>query len=250
MSNAERFLKAYNEIDHSLRNQYNFKRAMAFTDIIRRSVVINSVVRKYEDDLIDFSRLRNAIVHSGNESDIIAEPHLNVVEKMEHIAKLICTPPRAVDSICRKDVLCVSASDSVKKVVELISKSGYSNLPVYDGDKLIGIANGQRLLDAIGRAMLNNRDIDKFSKEMLIGEIVANQISDTYYGIADENLTLEQALNLFYKNRKMLVILITKNGSDYEKPLGIISVADIMDINSILENYWWKLYMKTIICLW
>ena len=250
MSNAERFLKAYNEIDHSLRNQYNFKRAMAFTDIIRRSVVINSVVRKYEDDLIDFSRLRNAIVHSGNESDIIAEPHLNVVEKMEHITKLICTPPRAVDSICRKDVLCVSASDSVKKVVELISKSGYSNLPVYDGDKLIGIANGQRLLDAIGRAMLNNRDIDKFSKEMLIGEIVANQISDTYYGIADENLTLEQALNLFYKNRKMLVILITKNGSDYEKPLGIISVADIMDINSILENYWWKLYMKTIICLW
>ena len=237
MSNAERFLKAYNEIDHGLRNQYNFKRAMAFTDVIRRSVVINSVVRKYEDDLIDFSRLRNAIVHSGNESDIIAEPHTNVVEKLEHIAKLICTPPRAVDSLCRKDVLCVSANDSLKKVVELISKSGYSNLPVYDGNKLIGIANGQRLLDAIGRAMLNNRNVDKFTREMLIGEIVANQISDTYYGIADENITLEQALNLFYKNRKMLVILITKNGSDYEKPLGIISDADIMDINSILENY-------------
>ena len=80
-------------------------------------------------------------------------------------------------------------------------------------------------------------EIDKFAKEMLIGEIVSNQITDTYYGISDENITLEQALNLFYKNRKMLVIPITKNGSDYEKPLGIISVADIMDINSILENY-------------
>lgn len=237
MSNAERFLRAYNEIDHGLRNQYNFKRAMAFTDIIRRSVLINSVVRKYEDDLIDYSRLRNAIVHSGNETDIIAEPHTNVVEKLEHIAKLICTPPRAVDSICRKDVLCVSANENIKSVIEKISKSGYSNLPVYDGEKLIGIANGQRLLDAIGRAMLNNRSIDKFSKEMLIGEIVSNQITDTYYAISDESLTLEQALNLFYKNRKMLVILITKNGSDYEKPLGIISVADIMDINSVLENY-------------
>lgn len=237
MSNAERFLRAYNEIDHGLRNQYNFKRAMAFTDIIRRSVLINSVVRKYEDDLIDYSRLRNAIVHSGNETDVIAEPHTNVVEKLEHIAKLICTPPRAVDSICRKDVLCVSANETIKSVIQKISKSGYSNLPVYDGEKLIGIANGQRLLDVIGRAMLNNRSIDKFSTEMLIGEIVSNQITDTYYAISDESLTLEQALNLFYKNRKMLVILITKNGSDYEKPLGIISVADIMDINSVLENY-------------
>ena len=237
MSNAERFLRAYNSIDHGVRNQYNFKRAMAFTDVVRRSVLINSVVRKYEDDLIDYSRLRNAIVHSGNESDIIAEPHLNVVEKLEHIAKLICTPPRAVDSICRKDVLCVQANDKVKHVIELISKSGYSNLPVYDKEKLVGIANGQRLLDALGRAMLNNRNIEDFVKSMTIGEIVSNQITDTYYAISDENITLEQALNLFYKNRKMLVILITKNGSDYEKPLGIISVADIMDINSMLENY-------------
>ena len=85
--------------------------------------------------------------------------------------------------------------------------------------------------------MLNGREIDDFCKKILIGEIVANQISDTYYALADENITLEQALNLFYRNRKMLVILITKNGSDFEKPTGIISVADIMDINSILENY-------------
>ncbi|HAJ77510.1 MAG TPA: hypothetical protein DCO89_00380 [Clostridiales bacterium] len=237
MTNAERFLNAYNSIDHSLRNQYNFKRAMAFTDMIRRCVIINSVVRKYEDDLIDYSRLRNAIVHSGNESDIIAEPHTNVVEKLEHIAKLICTPPRAVDSICKKDVLVVNARDTVKSVVETISKSGYSNLPVYENDKLIGIANGQRLLDAIGKAMLNNRKIDEFCKTITIGEIVSNQISDTYYALADENITLEQALNTFYRNRKVLVILITKNGSDFEKPLGIVSVADIMDINSILENY-------------
>ena len=237
MTNAERFLNAYNAIDHSLRVQYNFKRAMSFSDMIRRSVLINSVVRKYEDDLVDYSRLRNAIVHSGTETDIIAEPHTNVVEKLEHIQKLICTPPRAVDSICRKDVLCVSASDTVLSVVQKISKSGYSNLPVYDNGKLIGIANGQRLLDAIGRASINGRKINEFCEKMLIGEIVANQISDTYYALSDENITLEQALNLFYRNRKMLVILITKNGSDYEKPIGIISVADIMDINSIMENY-------------
>ena len=237
MTNAERFLKAYNSIDHGLRSQYNFKRAMAFSDMIRRCVIINSVVRKYEDDLVNYSRLRNAIVHGDTDTDIIAEPHTNVVEKLEHIAKLICTPPRVLDSICKKDVLCVNSTDSLKSVVELISKSGFSNLPVYENEKLIGIANGQRLLDAIGKAMLNGRQIDSFCNQMNIGEIVENQILDTYFALADENITLEQALNLFYRNRKVLVIIITKQGSEFEKPLGIITVADIMDINSVLENY-------------
>ena len=237
MTNAERFLKAYNNIDHSLRNQYNFKRAMAFSDMIRRCVTINSVVRKYEDELVNYSRLRNAIVHGDSGTDIIAEPHTNVVEKLEHIAKLISTPPRVLDSICKTDVLCVKSTDTLKSVVELISKSGFSNLPVYQDDRLIGIANGQRLLDAIGRAMLNGREVDSFCAQMTIGEIVENQIVDTYFALADENITLEQALNLFYRNRKVLVIIITKTGSEFEKPLGIITVADIMDINSVLENY-------------
>ena len=53
-SNAERFLTAYNNIDYGLRTIYGFKRSMSFSDVVRRSVVLNSVVRKYEDDLIDY----------------------------------------------------------------------------------------------------------------------------------------------------------------------------------------------------
>ena len=237
MNNAERFIKAYNALDHGLRTQYNFKRSMAFSDIIRRSVMLNSVIRKYEDDLVDYGRLRNAIVHNGSETEIIAEPHINIVEKLERIAKLVCTPPRVVDSICRKDVLCVNSNDTLEFVIERISKSGYSNLPVYDGNKLVGIANGQRILDCLGKAIANDKNLDEFCKTVMIGDVVSSQISDIYYAIADENITLEEALNLFYKNRKMLVILITKNGTDAERPLGIISVSDIMDMNSVMENY-------------
>ena len=94
MTNAQRFLNAYNTLDHSLRTQYNFKRTIAFSDVIRRSVMLNSVIRKYEDDLIDYGRLRNAIVHSGNEQEIIAEPNTNVVEKLEKIAQIVSTPPK------------------------------------------------------------------------------------------------------------------------------------------------------------
>ena len=237
MDNATRFLKAFNTIDHGLRVQYNFSRSMSFSDIVRRCVLINSVVRKYEDDLVDYGRLRNAIVHSGDEEEIIAQPNDNVVQKLERIAKLISTPPKAIESICRKDVLCVDAKTSLKSVIETIGTSGYSNLPVYDGEKLVGIANGQRILDVIGKVLKDKKNIDNYFKTTTIGEIVSINAINTYYALANENITLEQVLELFYRNRKMLVILITKNGIQTEKPVGIISVADIMDINTILENY-------------
>ena len=237
MDNATRFLKAFNAIDHGLRVQYNFNRGMSFSDIIRRCVQINSVVRKYEDDLVDYGRLRNAIVHSGNEDEIIAQPNDNVVQKMERIAKLISTPPKAMESICRKDVLCVDANESVKSVIETIGTSGYSNLPVYKEDKLVGVANGQRILDVLGKVIKEKKNIDAFCKNTKIGDVVSAKVANTYYAISNKDITLEQALELFYRNRKMLAILITNNGIETEKPIGIISVADIMDINAILENY-------------
>ena len=82
-SNARRFIEAYNQIDYALRVQHNFKRSMGYSDMIRRAVAVNYIVRKYEDDLIDFGRLRNAIIHRSNDDYIIAEPHDDVVVQME-----------------------------------------------------------------------------------------------------------------------------------------------------------------------
>ena len=74
LTNAQRFIQAYNNIDYTIRTRYNLNRSMGFSELIRRSVALNYIVRRYEDDLIDFGRLRNAIVH-GNEDFIMAEPH-------------------------------------------------------------------------------------------------------------------------------------------------------------------------------
>ena len=70
--NASRFIDAYNKIDHSLRAQYNLKRGQSFADVVRRCAELNSIVRKFEDLLIDYARLRNAIVHSSYDDMIIS----------------------------------------------------------------------------------------------------------------------------------------------------------------------------------
>lgn len=234
---AERFLKAYNQLDYTIKNLYNFKRGMPFSDCIRRAVPLNSVIRKFEDDLVDFSRLRNAIVHSSRDNEeIIAIPKQEVVEKLEHITKLISTPPRVYDTVCRKDVLCVENTVSVKETIGLISKSGYSNLPVYKDGEILGVANGQKILNKLGKIINDNQNIDNFISDTPIEDLISSE-KENFFTIQPKSLTISEALNLFYENRKLLVILITPNGNFLEMPIGIVTVSDILDINKILENY-------------
>ena len=50
-SNAKRFINAYNLIDHTLRTRHNIRRSLSFSDMIRKTVVVDYIVRKYEDEL-------------------------------------------------------------------------------------------------------------------------------------------------------------------------------------------------------
>ena len=126
---AKRFIDAYNKIDYALRTVYKQKRSLTFSDAVRKSVSSNSVIRKYEDDLIDYGRLRNAIVHSHNPNVVMAEPHEDIVEKIEKIAELVSEPPRVI-SVVRKNVEGVEGTQSIKDVIVFAQEHGYSNIPV------------------------------------------------------------------------------------------------------------------------
>ena len=237
IGNATRFIDAYNKIDHSLRVQYNLKRGQSFADIVRRCASLNSIVRKFEDLLVDYARLRNAIIHSSYEDYIIAEPRTDVVEKMERIAELICTPPLAITTACRKDLLSVQSDAFLIDVIGHIASSGYSNLPVYENGALIGVANGQKIINVLGEQVNNKVDVGNFIKSTKIGDVIQKFENDNYYVVVNSKLTIEEALNLFYTNRKLLAILITKTGNYKEPALGIITVSDIIDLNAMLDNF-------------
>lgn len=236
-TNADRFITAYNNIDYSLRTIYNFKRSMSFSDVVRRAVVLNSVVRKYEEDLIDFGRLRNAIIHQGNNKFIIAEPHDDIVDKIEKLADLITEPPTAIDRVGNKEVITINHDMSIGNAMDLIYRTGYSNLPTYEGEKLVGILNGRKLINVLGKRVSEGVNLQEFISTTTVGEVLHEMGEDYYFMLADEDLTINEAMNYFENNRKLLIILITKNGKETGKPLKIISSADIIDMKKILDVY-------------
>ncbi len=236
-TNADRFIAAYNTIDYSLRSIYDFKRSMSFSDVVRRSVLLNSIVRKYEEDLIDFGRLRNAIIHSGNSRITIAEPHDDIVKQIENLAELISKPPHAIDRVGNKEVITIAVDVKISVVMELMARTGYSNLPVYEDNKLLGVINARKLLNVLGNKVAEGVNLQEYIENTSVVDVVSLMGDDYFFVIADENLTIDAAMNYFENNRKLMIILLTKDGKESGKPLGIISHADIIDMKKILDIY-------------
>lgn len=235
--NAKRFISCYNQIDQSLRAQYDLNKSSSYTEVIRRASRMNAFVKKYEDQLIDYGRLRNAIVHSFNESMVIAEPHTEVVEEYERLTKAICTPPLAVDTVCNKNIHTITHDLTISEVVQNIYKTGISNWPVYKDGMLIGVANSRKLVKEIGKKVYEKQDVNDYLQNTKIEEAISNFGEDNYYTIANKNVTLDKILQLFSENRKLSLIVITESGSLLEQPIGVVAIADIMDVNKILDNF-------------
>jgi len=233
---AKRFIDAYNRIDYALRTVYKQKRSLTFSDAVRKSVSQNSVIRKYEDDLIDYGRLRNAIVHSHNPNVVMAEPHEDIVLKIEKIAELVSEPPRVI-SVVQKTVEGVEGDSSIKDVIIFAQEHGYSNIPVYENEAIIGVASLSLLVRGIGSLLKKGESIDDYFEDTKIKDVIKTLKELPYYTIKSEKCTVEEALDLFYENRKLTCIIITKNGNFLEKPIGIVTGSDIMDLNDVLEDY-------------
>lgn len=236
-SNAKRFISSYNQIDMALRTQGDMKRSISYTEAVRRAARTNPIVQKYEDVLVDYGRLRNAIVHSNNDNYVIAEPNIEAVEMYEKIATLICTPPLAIETVAKKVLGGLEFNTTLKDTIEYSYKSGFSSVPVYKKGMLIGVANGQKILDVIGKKIYEKHDLNDYIENTKIEDVLKEFKTDNFYTVVNDKITLDKVMSLFSENRKLLLVLINKTGSLLEKPIGIVTISDLANMNKILDNY-------------
>jgi len=234
-SNAKRFIDAYNRLDKGMREIYNIKPAVNFSDCVRKVASVNSVIRKYEDDIIEYGRLRNAIVHNDGE-EVIAEPNTSVVEKFEAITRQLCTPPRVMETVANRSVYSVEARTPLSAVLAEMFKTGFSVVPVYNKGTLVGVINRKMVVEALGAAIAAGLDLDSVS-DLPVSEALDLSQSTKTYEVVSSTITIDGVLYLFKQNRKLSVVIITKNGNYNEKPLGVVVTSDTIDMQAILDNY-------------
>ncbi len=230
MSNALEFIAAYNAIDARMRALYKGKGTLGFSDLVRRLAPMQSVLGKYEDELVAFARLRNAIVHNTTTDRVIAEPTDEATALICRIANLITAPPKLKELKKKAPVVGIESHESIAKAAKLIAKTGYSNLPVYQNGRFIGIVNNRSIVRALGEALARGESADAFLKQNT--KSLLSEKDSLYYKVLRSEDTVEDAIDAFTDNRRLLAVIVKDGKGEIQKiltPIDIPKLISLMD---------------------
>ncbi len=234
--NAARFLKSYNRIESQLKILYNARPTQNFTDLVKRCTDRNLTVRRYENELVDYGKLRNAIVHRTAGGELfIANPCDDVVNNIEFIEKQLCNPPLATDALKARKIASVFADKPLLTAVEAFSEHKQKTLLVYDHGKMAGVINCYFLYEEIAKRVKAGENVSEFLKNTACGEILGESISERYL-ILPCTATVFDLFEAFEKDKALFAVIVTKNGKAGEKALLMVTPSDFPLINRYLEN--------------
>ena len=227
--NAEKFLTTFNKIDKELKallqsNDVGFSKTVR---ILRNS---NAIVKRYNDELLEFAELRNAIVHNTVEMDqAIAEPHDSVVAKIVEIEKKLSRPKKVIDAYAC-EVYAFQESNALSDLLAVTREKSLSKFPIYNGDELQGMITQKGIANWMARNMKDSAlpVVSTLLKDVLPFEEGKN------YKFIGMHTSVYQAVEIFKEQisegKRLEALLITKKGHPSETLLGIITAWDILEI--------------------
>ncbi|OHD10877.1 MAG: hypothetical protein A2Y41_09835 [Spirochaetes bacterium GWB1_36_13] len=127
-----------------------------------------------------------------------------------------------------KKVLTLSPEDNLLDALRLMHRYFYSQIPVYRGKVFTGLLTEGRILGWITENQLDGKiDLSR----VRIHEVLAFGEEKENYGFLKEEASLFEILDLFNRFEKegkvLESVLITKNGTQNEQVIGIITVWDL-----------------------
>ncbi|WP_028784069.1 CBS domain-containing protein [Thalassobacillus devorans] len=229
---AERFEIAFNQIHQQLKMINGYPKNDNFMELLQRSKIKHSVIRHHFDNLKQYAKLRNALVHEKIRDDYyIAYPHREVVEEIEKIKQTLDQPPKAID-VATRPVLFFKSNSHLTKIVEAFNRFKVSQFPIYGEDQqFLGLLTNDGVVRWLSRNMHNDC--------IQMGEVRASDIlklekNHNVRFLSEKNsiFDLESSFERsFEQNLKLKAVIITGDGSQHSKPLGIVTTWDLIKID-------------------
>lgn len=120
-----------------------------------------------------------------------------------------------------RGVLAVEAFDSIAVARQVMAKHRINQLPVVEGEKLVGIVTDRDIRDAYPTSIMINRakEIDKFAESYTVEEVMTYNVMSV-----GPQTPLAAAVKLLRRHRIGSLPVVEK-----EKLVGIITRSDILD---------------------
>jgi CBS domain-containing protein len=227
---VERFEAAYNRIDHALESLVERRgggRRHTFAARVRIAAHKLRRLRQHVDFLLEIGDLRNALIHSRTDRDVyLAVPNLKTVEQMEAIERDLVAPERVTPRF-RREVISLRADQSLADALAYVRADGYSRYPVYHGRTFAGLLTSNGIARWCAAAAANGRlSID--AAAVKIADVLAIDHRRHAVAFVSADTAFADVAGMFEDDARLEAVLITENGRDHERPIGMICAPDLV----------------------
>lgn len=232
---TERFEVSFNRIHQSLRKMVR-NEAPHFSNLVYKGSKRHALIRTYQEELHQFARLRNAIVHEQVKvGEYIADPHEETVERIEEIADIFSQPNYAL-SIATKNVITFDMEDSIEAVIHGIQTNSYSQYPIYQQGTCVGLLTARAVVKWFASHVVNS--IVDLSEIKVMDILTLESNHPISFAPKSANIfEIEEIFEKAHASKKDLeLVIITENGMEDEKPLGVITSWDLIEIEYTLNS--------------
>jgi predicted transcriptional regulator len=234
LSNGQRFLDAFNQIERILRSRASpEKDRVGFSQLVRAS---DDLIQGQRDLLLDYAVLRNAIVHTKTEAGrLIADPRSDVVARIEEQVDLIERPPKVLETLRLAPPKILKWDDSVFQFFQQVRLPfDFSQAPVVSrsGDIDLITTNAVARWVAASWEQAQGAALTETSVE----QVLHFSEKGDRVEIRSRGLKVVDAWRLFSgaSGEPPSAILLTHSGAATEKPLGLCVRADLPAMLKVL----------------
>ena len=232
---SDRFLVAFARAEEALETLLGTGSGNSFRWLVRQAGKRDPLVRSVEDDLLELSELRNAIVHDRGGGYVVAEPHEETVTRLEKIVDLIVEPPR-IDEVMSRPVVTCGPDDPVAEAAEKMVDRGISHLPVYDdADTFMGLLTANAIARWVAVRMAGSANS---LREEPVGAVLSHGDGERRYEVVDRRRLVTDVVALFHdahrEGRRLETVLVTPTGSGSEKAMGIVTIQDLPKLYGLI----------------
>lgn len=231
MNNNELFLQYFNQIQATMAQQLKLDDSTSFKTLIDfgRSRD-DKLITRYFDELDLYRQLRNILVHENVPlNNEIATASTETVNRMKQIAHNL-THPATVDSLFNTPVTTYQLTDSLSNLLQQVGKKNYTQFPIFDQQKLVGIITENSLTNFLADCLQHGTvDLQNFT----VGDILSMEPDQNNYEIIGINKPVfdvrEELQQKISEGNSAFVLLVAKITHD-PTPKDLVGVITPFDL--------------------
>jgi predicted transcriptional regulator len=148
-----------------------------------------------------------------------------MIEKLQEVVSRLKNPI-IVEQRFLKEVSRVSSTTSLIEVLVKMRQKKYSQLPVYDDEKYVGLLTENGISRWLSKQIKRKAGLVDL-KGVPVTDVLAQEERRPTCLFVDKAKQVIDIVNLFGDKRELETVIITKDGNENEEPLGIVTRWDI-----------------------